>query len=100
MGEIEKVPLAAYEAQAERDHKTFRFLIIGWLVTCALLAFVVCMMISYDEETITDTISTNSIDQDGGDYGSNVYAGGDYYGSADNPDGNKDANGSQEKARD
>lgn len=78
MGEIEKVPLAAYEAQAERDHKTFRFLIIGWLVTCALFAFVVCMMISYDEEsTYYDEVA-----QDSGDYGSNVYAGGDYYGAA------------------
>lgn len=87
MGEIEKVPLAAYEAQAERDHKTLRYLIAGWVITCALFAFVVCMMISYDEETV---YTSSDVDQNSGDYGSNVFAGGDYYGSTENPNGKSD----------
>lgn len=93
MEEIERVPLAAYEAESERNHKTLRYLGLGWAVSIIVLASifagVICMMISYDEEVVTEEITTTTTETDSdiaqniGDGGSNVYTNGDYYGNAE-----------------
>lgn len=77
MAEIERVSMATFEAQAERSAKLIRWLILGWAVSVVMLGFVIMTMASYEE-----TVTTSEITQDSADYGSNVYAGGDYYGEA------------------
>ena len=78
MSEIERVSMATFEAQAERSSKLIRWMILGWAVSVVMLGFVIMTMASYE-----DTITTSEITQDSEDYGRNVYAGGGYYGNAD-----------------
>lgn len=78
MADIERVSMATFEAQVERSARLIRWLIVGWAVSVVMLGFVIMTMASYE-----DTITTSEITQDSEDYGSNVYAGGDYYGNAD-----------------
>lgn len=86
------IPYAAHEAQMERNAKQVRLLtkIIGVM---ALLMFLMAVMFTYgwEEEVTTTTTTTTeevttdeSVTQDSGDGGSNIYAGGDYNG---NPNG-------------
>lgn len=81
MAEIERVSMATFEAQAERSAKLIRWMVLGWAVSVVMLGFVIMTMASYEDEIVT---TTSEITQDSEDYGSNVYAGGDYYGNADN----------------
>lgn len=81
--DIERVPLATFEAQVERSMRLIRWMIVGWAVSVLMLSFTIMVMMSY-EETVTTT--TSEITQDSADYGSNIYAGGDYYGAASNQD--------------
>lgn len=80
--ELETIPLAAYEAQASRFLRIIKYLIFGWVVSVVALGLVLVISLSYSDEVITET--TSEISQDSGDYGSNHYIGGDYYGDADN----------------
>lgn len=96
MSEIERVSMATFEAQAERSAKLIRWIILGWAVSVVMLGFVVITMASYEDEIVTTT--TSEISQDSQDNGSNVYAGGDYYGNANDQgydyDGEDEAQGS------
>lgn len=91
MENVEMVSLAAYESQGSRFMRIIRWLVLGWMLSMIGwgLAFVICT--SYAEEVVTET-TTSEIMQDADNYGSNVYAGGDYYDSQadsnDNTDGN------------
>lgn len=82
MSEIERVSMATFEAQVERSARLIRWLIVGWAVSVVMLGFVIMTMASYEEQVVTET-TTSEISQDSQDNGSNVYAGGDYYGEAD-----------------
>ena len=91
MNEIQTIPLTAHESECTRLHKTIKWLIIGWAVSVLLLVSL-CYSFAFSEyETTTTTETTTeetytdeSVAQDSGDSGSNIYAGGDYYGNADN----------------
>lgn len=87
--EIQSIPLAAHENDMARNHKVIKWLIIGWAVSVIILSSVVYSLSFGWEETTTTTTTTTeetttdeSVTQDSGDNGSNVYAGGDYYGEA------------------
>lgn len=82
MAEIERVSMATFEAQSERSAKLIRWMILGWAVSVVMLGFVVMTMASYEDQIVTET-TTSEIAQDSQDNGSNIYAGGDYYGNAD-----------------
>lgn len=88
MAEIERVSMATFEAQSERSAKLIRWMILGWAVSVVMLGFVIMTMASYEDQVVTET-TTSEIAQDSQDNGSNIYAGGDYYGNADNQ-GNDD----------
>lgn len=88
MAEIERVSMATFEAQVERSARLIRWLIVGWAVSVVMLGFVIMTMASYEDQVVTET-TTGEIAQDSQDNGSNIYAGGDYYGNADNQ-GNDD----------
>lgn len=75
---IERVSMATFEAQVERSARLIRWLIVGWAVSVVMLGFVIMTVASYE-----DTTTTSETSQDSQDNGSNVYAGGDYYGDAD-----------------
>lgn len=79
--ELETIPLAAYEAQASRFTRIIKYLIFGWVVSVVALGLVLVISLSYSDEVITETTSSE-ISQDSGDNGSNNYYDGDYYGYA------------------
>lgn len=91
---IEKVSMATFEAQCERSNKLLRWMVLGWAVTVVVLGFVIMTATSYVDDEVTET-TTSEISQESADNGSNYYAGGDYYGDADDKgyydDGEKDA---------
>ena len=60
--EVQTVPLAAYESQAQRDHMTMRYIIIGWCISVVVMAFIGLVMFSYEEQTITET-TTETIER-------------------------------------
>lgn len=85
--EIATIPYAAHEAQMSRNAKQMR-LMTAAMCFMALLIFLMCItcMYGYEEEVTTatttteETITDESVTQDRGDGGSNIYAGGDYNG--------------------
>lgn len=77
---IERVSMATFEAQVERSARLIRWLIVGWAVSVVMLGFVIMTVASYDDEVTTTT--TSEIAQDSQDNVSNIYAGGDCYGDA------------------
>lgn len=83
MDEVTTVPLAAYESLATRFSRIIKWLIFGWVLSVIALGLVLVISFSYSEEVITDTVT-----QESESYGSNLYAGGDYYG--DEADGDAD----------
>lgn len=90
MEEIQMVPLAAYEAQAERCVRTVKYMSAGWVVTVLALIFVMLSIIFYAEVETEAVETTETITQDSGDGGINAYAGGDFNGSANNYQNGKD----------
>nr|DAU21065.1 MAG TPA: hypothetical protein [Caudoviricetes sp.] len=86
---IERVSMATFEAQVERSARLIRWLIVGWAVSVVMLGFVIMTVASYEDQVVT---TTSEIAQDSQDNGTNVYAGGDYYGDANDPNnyGNED----------
>lgn len=90
METIETVPLAAYESQASRFSRIIKWLIMGWAISVVALGLVLVISLSYSEEVVTET-TTHEVAQEADNYGSNTYAGGDYYDSQ--ADGNNYSNG-------
>lgn len=89
MEEIQMVPLAAYEAEAERSVRMVKYLSAGWVVTALALIFVILCVILYSEvetEAVEDIETvTSTVTQDTGEAGGiNAYAGGDFNGNATN----------------
>ena len=85
MGELQTVPLAAYESLSTRLCRIIRWIITGWAISVVAMGLIIVLSISYSDEVITETM-TNEVEQEADDYGSNTFAGGDYYGStATNP---------------
>lgn len=90
MEEIEKVSLAAYEAQASRFMRIIKYMVFGWMFSVIALGLVLVISLSYTEDVYTET-TTAEVMQDADNYGHNVYAGGDYYDSkTDNYDDEDD----------
>lgn len=90
MEDMQYVPFAAYEAQAERNVRAIKYMSIGWVFSVVVLVMALVVALSYqidteDELVTTTTTTTTSSDvaQDSGDGGNNNYYGGDYYGEAD-----------------
>lgn len=52
---IEMVPLAAFEAQAERNVRTVKYMSLGWVISVVLLTFALIVSFSYTEEVVTET---------------------------------------------
>lgn len=85
MESIETVPLAAFEAQAERSTRIIAHMAIGWCISVVMMSVVLMFAISYETETVeevTTTETTQHADNDGANY----YAGGDI-GDVSNADG-------------
>lgn len=88
--EAATIPYAAHEAQMARNAKQMRLMTIA-LCFMALLLFLMAItcIYGYEEEVTTTTTTTEevttdeSVAQDSGDGGSNIYAGGDYNGDTD-----------------
>lgn len=74
--DIQTVPLAAYESLSSRLCRIIKWLVMGWTLTAIALGLVLVISFSYSEEVMTETVT-----QEADDYGSNTYAGGDYYDS-------------------
>lgn len=92
---VQMVPMAAYEAQAERHHHTVRTLVVCWMVSVVVLAFALICSMSYTEEAVTETETITAetltdVSQEANENGSNYYSGGDMkYGDAESDaDGN------------
>lgn len=82
---IESVSLAAYEAQAERNVRTVKYLVLGWVLTTIALCLALMVCLSYSEEVVTETTETTAeVIQDADNDGTNYYAGGDMNGSTPN----------------
>lgn len=52
---VESVSLAAYEAQAERNVRTVKYMALGWVVTTIALCLALMVCLSYSEEVVTET---------------------------------------------
>lgn len=76
MDSVEMVPLAAYESLATRLSRIIKYLIIGWTCSMFALGLILVISMSYTEQVVMDTVT-----QEADNYGSNTYAGGDYYDS-------------------
>lgn len=74
--DIEMVPLAAYESLATRFTRIIKYILMGWALSVVALGLVLVLSLSYSEEVATETVT-----QEADNYGSNTFAGGDYYGS-------------------
>ncbi len=81
---MQTIPLAAHDTQMARMTRIIKWVIIGWVLTCALF---VGTLWQVNTDTITTT-ETKEVTQDSGDGGSNLYAGGDM--SIGNPEGDND----------
>lgn len=88
---VESVSLAAYEAQAERNVRTVKYLVLGWVLTTIALCLALIVSMSYTEETITET-TTAEVMQNADNDGTNYYAGGDMNGSETDSNKNQDSN--------
>lgn len=86
MEEIQTVPLAAYEAQAERTVRIVKYVVAGWVVTALALIYVILSIVFYAEvETEAVETVTSTVTQDTGEAGGvNAYAGGDFNSNATN----------------
>lgn len=85
---MQVVPLTAFESQAARMVRIIRYLVAGWAVSVLALTVLCLVSISYTEEAVTETV-TSEVTQDADGEGSNMYTGGDYYGYA-NSEGYED----------
>lgn len=74
---MQTIPLAAHDTQMARMTRIIKWVIIGWVLTCALF---VGTLWQIDSSTVT---STETVSQDSGDGGSNLYAGGETNDNAD-----------------
>lgn len=74
--DVTTVPLAAYESLATRMTRIIKYMIIGWALSMVAMGLVLVISFSYSEEVMTETVT-----QEADDYGSNTFAGGDYYDS-------------------
>lgn len=81
--DIAMVPFAAYESLAARFTRIIKCLIIGWACSVFALGLVLVISLSYTEEVVTET-TTHEVEQEADNYGSNTFAGGDYYDSKAN----------------
>lgn len=73
---IEMVPLAAFEAQAERNVRTVKYMSLGWVISVVLLTFALIVSFSYTEETVEEVVTTE-VEQAADNNGSNYFANGD-----------------------
>lgn len=80
MDEVQTVPLAAYESMSSRLCRIIRWIVTGWALSMVAMGLVLVISLSYSEEVVTETM-TNEVSQEADDYGSNTFAGGDYYDS-------------------
>lgn len=86
--EVDTISLAAHESQCERIARIIRWALIGWTLSVITLGMAIIYLSSYEEVTST---TTSEVAQDSGDYGSNIYAGGDMtYGYADSENDDND----------
>lgn len=92
--DIEKVSLAAYEAQSSRIVRIVKYMALGWAMSIIAMGLVLVIALSYSEEVVTET--TETVTQDSGDYGNNHYIGGDLNGEANYyPQGNDNKDGEE-----
>lgn len=77
---IQTVPLAAFEAQGERNTRIIAHMAIGWCISVIVLAIVLLFAISVDYETVEEVVTTETstdVAQHADNNGSNYFAGGD-----------------------
>lgn len=75
---VETVPFAAYEAQAERNVRTVKYMVLGWVLSVIALCLMVVLCLRYTDEVVTETTETTAeVIQDADNDGANYYAGGD-----------------------
>lgn len=86
--EFQQVPLVLHESAMARDHRIMRWLIVAWAASVIMLGAIVYAYATAEYEVTTETTTTETttetIDQDSGDEGSNIYAGGDVNGYTEN----------------
>lgn len=72
--EIERVPLAAAEVAVAREHRTIKWLIIGWAASMLAMAAVMYALATAEVVTTTETTTTETATQtaDSGDNGTAV----------------------------
>lgn len=75
----ESMTMALLESQAARFGRIIRVLLICWAVSICIMCSVLVVVTSEEESTVTTEVA-----QEADNAGSNVYSGGDYYGSKAN----------------
>lgn len=59
---VESVSFAAYEAQAERNVRTIKYMVLGWVIT--VIALCLAMVLCFSEETLTaETTETQTLER-------------------------------------
>lgn len=85
--EIQTVPMAAFEAQAERNVRAIRLLSVGWaasvIALCILMLTMICLTTVETETEEVEESTTHTVSQDTGSGDGNMlnYAGGDINGN-------------------
>lgn len=59
---VETVPFAAYEAQAERNVRTIKYMVLGWVITVISLCLVLLLSMSYSDEVV-ETTETQTLER-------------------------------------
>lgn len=59
---VESVSFAAYEAQAERNVRTIKYMVLGWVISVVALCLAMVLCLSYTDEVVTET-TTSEISQ-------------------------------------
>lgn len=52
---VESVSLAAYEMQAERNVRTIKYFVLGYVLTAIAFCLTLVICLSYTEEVVTET---------------------------------------------
>lgn len=80
------VLITLLESQAARFGRIIKVLLVCWAVSMVLMGSLFVCLINSAEEEMTETVT--EVSQDADNSGSNVFSGGDYYGSEANGQGN------------
>lgn len=74
--DIQQVPMACFEAEQARTSHIIYCLIVGWMVSVVVLGFALIGAIAYEEETVSEVITTD-VNQQADNDGATYFANGD-----------------------